>query len=624
MQIKTDALEREKLMPGIAGFITKKPMQNSKKNLDIMLKAMEYEEFYLNGKYINEQLGLYVGWVAHKESFVGGIPIHNVDNDKIIILHGEIIRNHDESKIINPSYVKRKQNSTNYIKNLYNGNEIDFLRRLNGFFNGLIIDLRKRKIILFNDRYGMKRIYFHEKKDSFYFASEAKSILNLKTCSRSISNQCLAELVSFQCVFENRSLYKNISLLPGGSYWNVTNGKNIKRKEYFNPKEYEDLPKLDKLEFIKRLKSTLENILIRYFSYGENIVLSLTGGLDTRTILSNVPILDPNIKFYSHSGIYRECYDVKIAKEIAKICNLPHSTLKIDKTFILKFTELAKKTIYISDGYMDLNGTPSLYLHGKARKIGKIRLSGNYGDQVLRNVRNLVPNPVKSKWLNKDFHRKIDDAIVCLKDLSTGHPLTFFLFKQAPWFDYSRYSVEQSQMVQITPFMDNDLIRLLYQAPDNMLEAKDVRMILVKDGRRGLSKIPTDRGYLGDDNKIVIAVRHFIREILFKIEYYFSYGMPNWLAKLNCWLSYFEVEKMFLERNKYYNFRRWFGSELSDFVKDILLDDRTLKRPFVNNTELRRMVNNHINKTENHTTSINRMISVELAFRLLVENDKLS
>ena len=34
--------------------------------------------------------------------------------------------------------------------------------------------------MLFNDRYGMQRIYCHESKDAFYFAAEAKAILAVR------------------------------------------------------------------------------------------------------------------------------------------------------------------------------------------------------------------------------------------------------------------------------------------------------------------------------------------------------------------------------------------------------------------------------------------------------------
>ena len=54
-----------------------------------------------------------------------------------------------------------------------------FLERLNGWFSGILVDLREQKLVLFNDRYGVNRIYYHEDAHRFYFSSEAKSLLKM-------------------------------------------------------------------------------------------------------------------------------------------------------------------------------------------------------------------------------------------------------------------------------------------------------------------------------------------------------------------------------------------------------------------------------------------------------------
>lgn len=114
---------------------------------------------------------------------------------------------------------------------------------------------------------------------------------------------------------------------------------------------------------------------------------------------------------------------------------------------------------------------------------------------------------------------------------------------------------------------------------------------------------------------------HLYRELLFKIEYYFSYGMPHWLAKVNNTISFLNLEYLFLERNKYYNMRRYFRYELADYVKEILLDDRTLNRPFINRNILENMVDGHTSGRCNYTASIDLMLSTELAMRSLIEGD---
>ena len=56
----------------------------------------------------------------------------------------------------------------------------NFPASLNGRFQGVLTDRKQGTSILFNDRYGMERIYYHEAKEGFYFAAEAKAILTVR------------------------------------------------------------------------------------------------------------------------------------------------------------------------------------------------------------------------------------------------------------------------------------------------------------------------------------------------------------------------------------------------------------------------------------------------------------
>ena len=87
-----------------------------------------------------------------------------------------------------------------------------------------------KKIILFTDRYGLGRIYYHEGPESFYFASEAKSLLKWLPELREFNVRSLGEFFSCDCPLENRTLFRGISLLPGGSRWTFSGGSEPAKK----------------------------------------------------------------------------------------------------------------------------------------------------------------------------------------------------------------------------------------------------------------------------------------------------------------------------------------------------------------------------------------------------------
>ena len=71
-----------------------------------------------------------------------------------------------------------------------------FLQHLNGRFHGLLWDGAAGTVTLFNDRFGMQRVYYHEAKEAFYFAAEAKAILAVRPELRTIDVRGLDRLLS--------------------------------------------------------------------------------------------------------------------------------------------------------------------------------------------------------------------------------------------------------------------------------------------------------------------------------------------------------------------------------------------------------------------------------------------
>src|SRR5437660_8478760 len=118
----------------------------------------------------------------------------------------------------------------------------EFLEKLNGWFSGVLLDLREQKFILFNDRYGVNRLYYREDARGFYFSSEAKALLKILPATRQLNLQSFGELLSCEAVLQNRTLFSGISLLPNGSSWVFSRGEPVKRKAYFKREALENQP----------------------------------------------------------------------------------------------------------------------------------------------------------------------------------------------------------------------------------------------------------------------------------------------------------------------------------------------------------------------------------------------
>ena len=594
-------------MPGIVGIMGEGSNPERGLALEQMLRCILHEPFYRSGVYINDQLGVWLGWTCHEGSFADCHPVVNERGDIVLLFSGEHFADGCES--------------ARDLVSLYERHGLQFLEQLNGWFSGVLLDLREQKAVLFNDRYGLGRVYYAQLQNCFWFSSEAKSLLKVLPEARQLNLQSLGEAISCGCVLQNRSLFSSISLLPGGSAWTLARGRLVHRGTYFRPDAWECQPTADGGEFTRKLQSTFSRILPRYLRGRQRIGVSLTGGLDGRLIMAWAPNAPGTLPCYTFGGEYRDCADVKVARTVAKACQQSHQVLPVGRGFCREFWTLAEKAVYISDGTMDVTGSVELYANMLARHVAPVRLTGNYGSEILRGNVAFKPERRRCEAFAPEIHDLVQAACTTYAEEAKCHPLTFIAFKQVPWHHYSRLSVEQSQLTMRAPYLDNDLVALMYQAPPALVVSKRPCLQLIAEGNPLLSRIPTDRGLGCRRVTWVPNVRHLFAEFTFKAEYAYDYGMPQWLAAMDGCLRALHLERIFLGRHKFYHFRIWYRDDLVQTVRDILLDPRTQRRPYLRGAQLEKLIKAHASGYQNHTADIHVLLTVELIQRKLLEDN---
>lgn len=606
-------------MPGIAGIISRSRHEINERNIVLMIDRMAHEQFYVSGTYANSRLGVYMGWVCHRGSFSDCMPIYNDRKDLLLFFNGEDFTGDQSLSQLRRKSHASESTTAKYLIELYEEDRKTFFEQLNGWFSGLIIDLQREEAILFNDRYGMARVYYYETKDELFFSSEAKSLLSIRQELRQIDPVGLGELIACGCTLDNKTLFANVSLLPGATVWKFQKDGSRDRHTYFNYTEWENQDILDPKSFHHRLGETFQAIMPRYFQPINRLGMSLTGGLDTRAIFACSKVAAGDLPCYTFGSLSRDTFDVKVARQVARECGQRHRVLPIDGNFFAEFPAIAEKTISVSDGYWDVCGAHEVYLNGLARNVAPIRLTGNYGSEVLRSVRNFKASAPDGKLLNDDFASHVWQAQETFVTTSNMNKISFAAFKEIPWRLHGSLVAAQSQLTVRSPYMDNDLVRLVYQAPASSLVGNTTMLRLIAENSPALSRIANDMGD-GPHNVIwATTLTKLLRKFLFKIEWYYGIGMPNWMMQLNKAASLIHPERIFLGWHRYLFYRLWFQKELSGYVKEILLDRRTKDRPYWRKGILDKMVEGHLSGTGNYTNEINKVLTIELIHRLIID-----
>ena len=605
-------------MPGIVGLITKMPREQAEPQLLRMVEATRHESFYVAGTWIDESMGIYVGWVARKNSFSDGMPLRNETGDVVLIFSGEEYPQQGTTRNLKERGHDFEAVGPSYLVHVYEEDPF-FPAGLNGRFHGLLTDRRRGTATLFNDRYGMHRIYYHESKDAFYFAAEAKAILAVRDELRRADPRGLGEFISCGCVLENRTLFQDMYVLPGGAAWLFRNGSIDRKDSYFLPKEWEEQAPLEPEAYYQELRDAFSQSLPRYFNGREQIAISLTGGLDTRLIMAWRKAPPRSLPCYTYGGMLRDCHDVLVARQVANACKQSHQVIEVGSEFLANFARYAERSVYLTDGCTNLNRAPDLYLSEKVRAIAPVRMVGTYGSEIVSRIPMFKPEEPLGGLFRAEFLSHIHQAGETYAELLRQHPVTFAAFRQSPWYHYGVLALEQTQVAVRSPYLDNDFVRTVFRAPKSNPSASDVRLRLIADGSPALAQIPTDRGVGGARGQLPSAASRWLLEFTFKAEYAYDSGMPQWLARIDHFFSPFHFERLLLGRHKLFHFRIWYRDALAEYVRQMLLDPRTLSRPYLERKGVESVVQGHLKGNRNYTIEIQNLLALELLHRAFLD-----
>jgi asparagine synthase (glutamine-hydrolysing) len=606
-------------MPGIVGIIGRIPPTRAARELRQMVDALRHENFYVTGMSVDERLGAYVGWITRKDSFSDGMPLRNERRDVELVFSGEEFPAPGTIQDLKERGHDLGESGPDYLVHMYE-DDPSFPAGLNGRFHGLLMDRSRGTALLFNDRYGMHRIYYHESKDAFYFAAEAKAILAVHPECRRLDPRGLGEFVACSSVLENRTLFQDIQVLPPASAWEFRGGSLERKNSYFRPQEWEGQEKLDPEAYYQELRHVFTRNLPLYLNGHERIGMSLTGGLDTRMIMACLKADPGSLPCYTFGSIYRENQDVRVARRVAMACNQPFQVITAGQEFLSNFADYAKRTVYITDGCTDVGLSPILYVNEKARQIAPVRISGVFGGEILRGIRAFKPAMPGNGLFQPELRSAVRQAGETYAKAIHAHPVSFAVFKQAPWHHYGILALEQTWLSIRSPFLDNAFVRTVFRSSQSTLPKNRVSFRLIADGNPALLKFPTDRGLSANRQHVLGAVSQALLEFLFKAEYAYDSGMPQLVARIDHVFSPLHLERMFLGRHKYYHFRIWYRDALAGYVREMLLDPRSLSRPYIERKALEGIVRDHLKGNRNYTAEIHMVLTLELIHRLFVDS----
>ena len=604
-------------MPGIVGIISRRPPQECQSRVKSMAIIMEHESFYNSGMYSVPEMGIYAGWVAHENSFGSKQPFFNERRDVVLLFSGECFADRGTRTGLRQKGHELGQAAGDSLVNFYEEEGERFFEKLNGAFSGLLIDRRQGKTFLFNDRYGVERIYWHEAKDAVFFASEAKALLRVSPELRTFDEEGVAQFLTFGCTLQQRTLFRGIQLLPGASVWSFEKG-SCRKKQYFSPQVWELQSVLPAESFRAELQDTFERVLPRYFESDSRIGISLTAGLDSRMIMACLSKDAQKPVCYTFAGPRQDTLDARLAGQVAKACGLQHEILRLGTDFFSNFASHTDRTVYITDGCAGSLAAHEIDLNRQARHLAPVRVTGVFGGEMFRGVSMFKPLRLCPRLVNPDLGHSLN-SVAQEWTRNNEHPVTFTAFREIPQKRFGPPGASRSQVTFRTPYLDNEIVALAYRAPASLRASPLTAWSIVENNSEFLSRIPTDMGIVGTANGLGMGPRRILSKVVCKLDYLYGEGLPHWLSSFDGFFDLVDSRVRLFGWHKFLHYRRWFRRELADYIVGALKDVQDRRSPFWNSGFLGGLAHGHINGRMNYVHEIDAVLTLDAVERLLFQ-----
>lgn len=290
-------------MCGIAGILNLRGESVSPVILRRMTDSIAHRGPDGEGFYVDTVVGLGHRRLAIIDlSAAGHQPMITADKQVAITYNGEIY-NFQELRIELESLGHQFRSKTDSEVVLHGWKEWGpaCVNRFNGMFAFAVWDKREQSLFLVRDRYGIKPLYYACWGDTFLFGSEQKAILSHPNAKREVDGRALLEYFTFQNIFTDRTLLKNVQLLPMGTIAKVSLGGDGTPvlQRYWDYRFREPEQKADIREYREELDRLLRQAVTRQLVTDVELGSYLSGGMDSGTLTALAARELPYIKTFT-------------------------------------------------------------------------------------------------------------------------------------------------------------------------------------------------------------------------------------------------------------------------------------------------------------------------------------
>lgn len=264
---------------------------------------------------------------------------------------------------------------------------VDALNRLNGMFAFALWDTWEKSLLLARDRYGIKPLYYARQGSRFWFASEHKAIVADTQFARDLNLPALLEYMTFQNIFTDQTLLKDISILPAGHWMKVSldTGETTKHQYWDFHFAEPDKPASAK-EYEEELDRLFHQAVQRQLVSDVEIGAYLSGGMDSGSITAVASKEFDNFKTFTVGFDLSSASGIELGFDERSQAEAMSAAFKTEQyEMVLKAGDMERclpDLVWALEEPRVGQSYPNFYAAKLASKFVKVVLSGSGGDEL--------------------------------------------------------------------------------------------------------------------------------------------------------------------------------------------------------------------------------------------------
>lgn len=615
-------------MPGLIGFIRSNPPGGSEEFLNRMAVALESQPFYQKDLYHAPGIGL--GRMGLQLRNPDSQPVWNEEKTLCVIMEGELYETAElRQELTGRGHRFTSDNDFELVLRLYREFGEEFAIRLNGAFALAIWEPIDRRLTIANDRLGLYPLYYSEVGDGILFSSGVRALLADPELSRKVDLAAINQFLVFDHVLDERTLLKNVHLLPQASLLTFQDRK-LDIKPYWTLQYPESYKPQSESDYLEGLVHHLRKAVKRQHTGNESAGLLLSGGLDSRILL---PLLHEASADKLHTFTFGipNCDDARFAGEAAAKTGTRHHFFELKPDWLIHHCERA---VELTDGLGNIINLHALSTLEEELPYAQILFKGLVGDAILgwAITRQMwgdyaLEDPSKvhleayrmqsitfdlteqEKIYTPSFRNEVGDAVY--QSMKSGmirsnvnqlanQRLYFDLTQRVPRMTIKGAEVLRSRCIVRLPFADNDFVDFALTVPPGFLFERHLSKAMMRRYFAELAKIPFTPYRL----PIVSCMRDIIQQGKQIASWHLRKAGLSWLAERG--------------PRSYKDYDNWLRGILREWMQDILLSPRSLERGYFNPEFVKNLVASHL-AGNNYSAGLGALLTLELWHRKYID-----